>query len=187
MAVSYEPFRLARTSGEGSPRMIREAEAATQTFKTGVPLVLSSGTVQEAAFAGAEIVYGVSTEDGHNLTTANTAEELSIGTPPNMASAKIIPVGAPIKDGKCGVYAADGRNMFSGMLKDGQVFTQAMVGATYGITKDATSGFWYVDNTDTTGDNEVVRIVGVDSSSPNTAAGGARVFFEFIAALRYFA
>ena len=189
--VSYEPIKAVRVlSQQGAlPQMVREAEAATQTFKMGVPLVLSSGNLQECAFSGAEVVYGVSAEAGHNLTTANTAQELSEGTPPNQASAVITPVGAWMRDGKVGVYAANGQTVFSAALKTGQVFTQAMVAAgTYlGLTKDGTSGFWYVDNTDSSGDNAVVQVIGVDSSCPNTVAGGARVYFIFKAALRFFA
>lgn len=190
MAVSYEPIKLVKTLGlSGFPAGGREAEGASKTFKMGVPLVLSSGLLQEAAFGGAEIIYGVSQEAAHNLTTANTAEQgTSEGTPPNQASARIIPVGAWMKDGKIGYYAADGQNVFSIMLKDGQVFTQAMIAAStfYGLTKDGTSGFWYLDNTDTSGDNAVAVVIGLDSSSPNTVAGGARVWFQFKPALRYF-
>lgn len=186
MAVAYEPIRLYRTSGEGFPLMKTPPEAATQTFKVGVPIVLSSGNAQEAAFGGAEIVYGVSAEAGHNLAVAATAEELSVETPPNMPSAKVVPLGAPIKDGTLKVYAADGKNEFTIMLKDTQVYTAAMNGTTYGLTKDGSSGFWYLDNTDTTGDNAVAKVIGVDPSSPNTAAGGARVVFQFIPSLRAF-
>ena len=186
MAVAYEPIRLARSVGEGAPRKVSTPEGATKTHKEGVPMVLSSGNAQEAAFGGAEIVYGVSIAPGQNLAVAGTAEELSVGTPPNMASAKIIPVGAPIKDGQAHMYAADGRNTFYIMLKDGQVFTNTMVGGTYGLVKDVTSGYWYLDNTDTSGDNAVAVVRGVDPSSPNTAALGARVLFQFVAALRAF-
>jgi hypothetical protein len=185
MAVSYEPIRLYRVLGEGFPLVKTPPEAATQTHKEGVPVVLSSGNSQECAFGGAEIVYGVAITTGHNLAVAATAEELSVGTPPNQASAKIVPVGAPIKDGTISVYAADGRNEFSIMLKDGQVYTAAMRGGTYGLTKDS-GGYWYLDNTDTTGDNAVAVVTGVDSSSPNTAAGGARVTFVFKSTLRAF-
>jgi hypothetical protein len=186
MAVSYEPMRLIRTSGEGAPLMKHPSENASSTFKEGVPLTLVSGVAQECAFGAAEIVYGVSAEAGHNLTTDGTAEELSIATPPNMPLAKTIPIGAPIKDGTIACYAADGRNEFSIMLANGQVYTAAMLGATFGITKDATSGYWYLDNTDTTGDNEVVVVTGLDSSSPNSATLGARVFVQFISSLRAF-
>lgn len=187
MSVAYEPIRLYRSTGEGFPLMKHPPEGATKTFKLGVPLVLSSGLAQECAFGAPEIVYGVSSEAGHNLAVAATAEELSVETPPNQASAKVIPLGAPIKDGTVGCYAANGQNEFSVMLLDGQVYTNAMNGGTYGLTKDVTSGFWYLDNTDTTGDNAVAVCTGVDPSSPNSATLGARVTFRFKSTLRVFA
>ena len=186
MAVAYEPIRVARSVGEGAPRKVSPPEGATKTHKDGVPMVLSSGLAQEAAFGAAEIVHGVSIGPGSNLAVAGTAEELSLGAAPNMASSKIIPVGAPIKDGYSHMYAADGRTTFYIMLKDGQVFTNAMVGATFGLVKDGTSGYWFMDNTDTSGDNAVAVCRGVDPSSPNTVALGARVLFQFLAALRAF-
>lgn len=186
MAVAYEPIRLARSVGEGAPRIVSPPEGATKTHKEGVPMVLSSGNAQEAAFGGPEIVYGVSIHVGQNLAVAGTAESISIGTAPNMASSAIIPIGAPIEDGYAHMYAADGRSTFYIMLKDGQVFTNAMVGGTYGLTKDATSGYWYLDNTDTSGDNAVAVVRGVDPSSPNTVALGARVLFQFLSTLRAF-
>lgn len=189
--VVYEPIKAVRVlSSQGaSPQMVRELEGASKTFKLGVPLVLSSGYVQEAAFSGAEIVYGVSAEPAHNLTVAGTAQDLSEGTPPNQTSAVTTPIGAWIRDGRCGLYAANGSTVFSIALKAGQVFTQAMIAAStyYGLTKDGTTGFWYLDNTDTSGDNAVAVVIGVDPSCPNTVAGGSRVFFQFKAALRFFA
>lgn len=187
MAVSYEPIRLIRSYGDGGALMKHPPEAATATFKEGVPVYLVTGNAAETTFAAAQTVYGVSAEAAHNLTTAGTAEELSVATPPNQSSAKTIPVGAPIKDGTLGVYAADGRNEFSIALKDGQVYASTMLGGTYGLTKDSSSGYWYLDNTDTTGDNAVAKVTGLDSSSPNSATLGARVFFQFIASLRAFA
>jgi hypothetical protein len=185
--VAYEPIKCVRTlSGLGFPSMERVGEVAAQTFVLGAPLVLNAGNLQECTFGGAEIVYGVSAEPGHNLTTANTAEEgYSEGHPQNQSSGKIIPHGAWPKDGKVGVYRADAQNIFSIALKAGQVFTQAMIGTTYGIVKDA-SGYWYLDNTDVAGDNVVATVIGNDDSAPNTVAGGARVFFQFISTLRFF-
>lgn len=188
MAVAYEPIKIWNSAGVGTSRGSRHSEGATQTFKLGVPLVLSSGHVVEAAFGAAEIVFGVSAEPAHNNAVAGVGTTLSVGTPPNQPSASIIPIGAPINDGRCGYYEANGDNRFTIMLADGQVFTPALVtsGALYGLVKDGTSGFWYIDPTDTTGDNAVVKIDGVDPSSPNTVAAGARVIFHFDSDFRHF-
>lgn len=184
--MAYEPIRLYRSMGEGFPLMKNPPEAATQTFVLGVPLVITAGAAQECAFGGAEIVYGVSAEAGHNLTVAGTPEELSIGTPPNMPLGRITPIGAPVKNGTVICYAANGLNEFSVSLFLGQVYTPAMIGVNYGLTKDGVTGFWYLDNTDVAGDNVVAKCTGVDSSSPNSATLGARVTFIFVAALRAF-
>lgn len=188
--VSYEHIKAVRVlSSQGAtPHVVREAEDAAQTFKMGVPVRLVSGLIQECSFSGADIVYGVSMEPAHNLTTANTAQDLSEGTPPNQPSGITIPVGAWPRDGKMGVYAANGQTVFSIALKAGQVFTQALLaaGTLYGLTKDGTTGLWYLDNTDTAGNNAVARLLGYDPSSPNTVADGCRVFFQFDASKRYF-
>jgi len=181
--MAYEPIAAVRVdSGLGFPQMDRAPEAASKTFKQGVPLVLASGYLQEAAFSGAEIVYGVSSESAHNLSVAGTATDLSEGAPINQPSAKIIPVGAWMRDGNVGFYAANGRTVFSIKLKDTQTFSQALIaaGTLYGLTKDGTSGFWYLDTTDTSGDNAVARLVGVD---PND---NTRVYFQFDSTKRYF-
>lgn len=187
--VSYEPIKAVRVlSSQGAtPQHVRQAENAGETFKMGTPVKLdANGHITACTFAAPETVYGVASEAGHNLTTDNTAQDLNDGTVPNQTSAVVTPIGAMIRDGKCGVYAANGQTVFSIALKATQVFTEAMVGVTYGIFKDATSGFWYLDNTDTIGDNAVATVVGNDSAAPNTSAGGARVFFIFKASLRAF-
>ena len=181
--MAYEPIQVVRlASGLGFPQMDKAPEAATQSFKLGVPLSLSSGFLAESDFGTAVLIYGFSSEAAHNLAVAGTAQELSEGTPPNQPSAKIIPLGAWMRDGLVGFYAANGLTIFSIKLKDGQTFSQALVagGTLYGLTKDGTSGFWYLDSADTSGNNAVARIVGVD---PNDST---RVHFQIDASKRYF-
>lgn len=188
--VSYEPIKAVRVLGSSAatPSLTRALEAATQTFQVGVPTRLVSGYQQECTFSGADIVYGASAEHAHNLTTAGTAQDENEGSPPNQPSAVTTAVGAWPRDGSLGVYNADGRNVFSIALKAGQVFTQALLVAStlYGLVKDSSSGFWYLDNTVTTGNGAVAELLGFDSTCPNTVAGGCRVFFQFAAAKRYF-
>lgn len=190
-AVNYEPVNAAYTTagGSGVPQMIRYPEKASSTYKQGVPLVLNGGYVQEAAFGSAELVLGFAIEPAHNLTGDGVADGgYSEGTARNMPSSKITPFGAWIKDGKNGVYIANGQTVFSISLKAGQTFTQALLvpGTLYGLTKDNTTGFWYLDNTDTSGNNAVAELIGVDPSAPNTVADGARVFFRITSSKRVF-
>lgn len=189
--VSYEPIKAVRMLGSqaSTPSSRRAPEAATQTFKMGVPLKLDgSGNMVECDFVGADIVYGVNMEPPHNLAVAATAQDLSEGTPQNQPSGITTPVGAWIRDGNIGLYEATAQNVFSVALKATQVFTQALViaGTYYRLIKDGTTGQWYLDNTLTGGNAGVAELVGLDSSCPNTAAGGCRVFFIFAYTKRYF-
>jgi hypothetical protein len=191
--VAYEPIRVWNTAqGLGFPPSLRKPEAATQTFKQGVPLSLSpvvDGFLREATFAGADIIYGVSQEAGHNLATSGVAQQESEGTPNNQPAAVITAPGAWPRDGLIGLYEANGTNIFSISLKVGQVFTQALIvdpATLYRLIKDGVSGFWYLDNTLTGGNAGVAILLGVDPSCPNTVAGGCRVFFQFAEAKRFF-
>src|SRR5947207_731895 len=90
--VTYEPIKIYNTiQGLGFPVMLRQKEAATQTFQIGVPLRLVAGYIQEATFAAADVIYGVSSERAHNLAAAGTAQDLSEGAPPNQPSAITTP------------------------------------------------------------------------------------------------
>lgn len=188
--VSYEPIQAVRTLGSAAafPAATRAPEAASQTFKRGVPCMLSSGNIVEFSTGGANIVYGVSSEPAHNLTSAGTAQDENEGTPQNQASAITTAVGAWPRDGNCGEYLANGLTVFSIALKAGQTFSQTLLaaGTVYGLVKDATSGYWYLDNTVTSGNGAVAVLLGVDPSCPNTAAGGCRVYFQFASSKRYF-
>lgn len=189
-AVTYEPIKPYRvnTGGASMPQIARLAEKATQTFKQGVPLKYNSGVLDEVTFSAADVIVGFSAEPGHNLTTADTPEPAtSEGTAPNQASSRIIPVGAWMKDGKVGTYVADENTIFSAFAKNGPFTNSMMIAGTfYGLTKDNTSGFWYVDLTDTSGNNAVVELLGVDPSCPNTVADGVRVYFRIKNASRYY-
>lgn len=188
--VTYEPIKPYRVNSGGAamPQMARLPETSAKTFKQGVPVMYSSGLLVEATFSAADVLVGFSAEPAHNLTTSDTPEPAtSEGTPQNQASGKIIPVGAWMKDGKLGVYIADENTIFSAFAVNGP-FTNAMMiaGTFYGLTKDSGSGFWYVDLTDTSGNNAVVELLGVDPASPNTVADGVRVFFRIKNASRYY-
>lgn len=183
MASVYIPIAPLRSSGLGFPLMDRGPEAASKTFKIGVPLSLVSGYLQETDFATDTIVHSFSSEQAHNLTAAGTAQDASEGTPINQPNAKITPVGAWIRDGLVGYYAADGKSTFLISLKDGQTFSQALVtsGALYGLTKDGTTGLWYLDTADTAGANAVLRVVGPDPTGNTT-----RVEVQVDATKRFF-
>ena len=184
--MAYTPITLANSSGLPIVQY-REPEGATQTFVMGAVLKLSSGMLVAGdtanPWSAADVVYGVAAEPGHNLTTANTAEPAySEGSPQNQTSAKIIPVGAWSRDGKVSLYRADGNNIFLASLKSGQTYAQTLViaGTYYALVYDSSSKFWYVDNTDTSGNNNVVEMVGGVSDDTS------KCLFRFISTQRYF-
>lgn len=182
--MAYRPIVAVRTlSGTGFPAQDRWGEKAHLTMPQGVPLMLSGGYVLEADFSGgASVVAGVSVEPAHNLDTDATAKYSSEGTPPNQSSAVITPVGAWIKDGTMGFYLADGRNVFLISLKSGQTFDATKNGGgPYSLTKDGTTGFWYLDYT-ATGANASVAIPVDGVSDDNTL-----VLFQFKSTQRTFA
>lgn len=186
--MGYGPIQLVHASGQVQAQY-SEAEAASQTFNQGVPLRWTSGTLTQcdiatsagADWGSADVVVGVSAEAGHNLTTAGTAEGgYSETTPPNQTSAKTILVGSRMKNGKCMFWRADGNNVFRCSLKTGQTFTQADVGTTYALKYDSTTTYWYIDNTDTSGNNKVAVVVAAD---PNDTT---KVWFQFLSTQRQY-
>lgn len=169
--MAYGPIQLANASGQVMVQQ-RWPEGASLTCKQGVPLRLSSGnlipcdmaTSSGADWGSADIVVGVSSEPGHNLTTAGTPEPAySEGTPPNQPLGRIIPRGAWLRDGKIGFYPANGVNVFLISLATGVSYTEALkvaVGTYYALKYDSTSGFWYCDSGDTSGNNICLEILG---------------------------
>jgi hypothetical protein len=169
----------------------------------GVPTRFVAGYIQECTFVGADIIAGFSSEKAHNYTTAaggvtfglppiipqaTDLNDPASGPPPNQPNATVIPIGAALRDGQMGMYIANGTTVFSIALKATQTFAVTLLipGTLYGIVKDGTTGFWYLDNTVTAGNNAIANLIGVDTSCPNTLAGGCRVFFTVAAAKRMF-
>lgn len=155
-------------------------EAATQTFKIGVPVQLTSGTV--AIWAGdpnttnGTKIFGIAKSDGASLATAGVALQKSWGSVPFQASAKKI-LRPFFNNGKTTVVLANPDTIFYGQVGAASL-SGVTVGAVYGLTVD-TDGHWYVDTSKTTttagSENVAVEIVGFDSV--DTARG---VLFKFV-------
>lgn len=184
--AAYSPITLVNAGGQVQAQA-NGPEAATQTFKVGVPLRFSSGNLAQCDtsndWGAADFVAGVSSSYGQNLTTAGTAlGGVSEATAPNQASSAIIPVGAWMRDGSAYYYKADGNNVFEIALKSGQTFTQALVlpNTYYALQYDSTTKYWFCDSTDTSGNQNVINIIGVN---PNDST---KVRFTFKAAQRVY-
>lgn len=181
MAITPQPIEVVSTISGNSPRGARIAEAATQTFKLGTPVELD-GSGNVAAWDGTTItlgIAGITTEPGANLTTAGTALTVTFGSVPFQSSAVNIPRGAPFNDGKNGFFVGDDDTVYRATFgNNGNAATPAKtdVGIAYGMTKDATSGFWYVDK-NKTGGNAVLRITEQDPRDGTVSAGTVRFVF----------
>lgn len=167
--MPIKPIEVHSTGVTAAPLM-SFPEAAGQTFLTGSPLRLVSGFVQECENANpwtaADIVIGFSTGPGQNLAVAGAEEEgASYASPFNQPLGKTIAPGTPYKTGQCLFEPTNAHKQFRISLQNGGTFSQALVvpNTYYALRKDA-SGAWYCDSTDTSGNNNVLQILGVDST-----------------------
>jgi|SRR5262245_31604585 len=166
------------------PYVERLPEKAALTVKRGTPVVLSGGFVIERgaiSSVATAIVAGVTDEDGHNLITDGTApvggSGLTFGSVQNQPSAKNIPIGAPMADGTLGTLVASDENIFVGKTDAAHTVAATDLGTVVGITKDATSGLWFVDTTIVTlATGGVVEIV----EPIEIGVVGGKVAFKFI-------
>jgi len=148
--MAIRPFMAGPTAGYGAHVSEVQKEGATQTFKKGAPLVVSSGYLIEASADPTEI-FGIAEEDGENASAGVKSTRFMRPTP---------------------------GNTFEGTFSNGGTavaLAQTDLGVDYGITKDDTTGFWYVDKAKTT-TSARVTIVGFRDA---VGATDARVFFVF--------
>lgn len=191
------PIEAVQTISGNQWKATRIIEEAAQTFLIGTPVSVDSSDGGIQAWDGSTVsgaqgsITGVSYEAASNLATTGTGapapfqgvsgygSAVFFGSVPNESSAKNIPHGAPINDGRVGFISAVGDNVFSAATgNNGSAATPAAtdVGASYGLTKDS-NNFWYVDK-NKTGASAVVKIQALDPR--DTPAAGSRVFFVFL-------
>lgn len=178
--TTQAPFAAVPVSAVSGTTVFRISainEAATQTFKVGTPVAVDgSGNIAAwggADPAGAAVWAGFSVQVGQNLATAGTALPVTFGSVPNQTSAVNIPVGAPLAFGYAQFYALTGNQTIFRILLGSNgsnvVAAATNVGVKYGLTKDATSGFWYCDtNKSTVGTNTALQVVALDPWVPTT-------------------
>lgn len=148
-----------------TPPSDRYSEAATQTFLRGVPVSLSSGYMQETGtINGTSVpIAGFSDEYAHDLTTAGVGQSLTYGNVQNQPAAVLIPVGAPLSEGRIQVIKACNDVLFMGKTDAAHTLAQTDIGSLFGLTKDGTTKQWFVDTTITSSGSgaclEVVELV----------------------------
>ena len=151
------------------------------TYKVGAPLVVSAGAELTEATAASPTtgIVGIALQAGTNLTTApeypNYGEIYPTGAALSGAGAVSPLLFVPALPGLVfeGTFASNGNDVAIGA--DGSDLY-----VKYGLSKDATSGYWYVDKNKTT-TNGSVTIVGIKNVQDIVLGTtlGVRVFFVF--------
>lgn len=198
MAISAIPIIPVETTSGNQFRLFRIIEKATQTFLSGTPVSVDSGTGAIQVWDGTTIstaqgaIAGICSEAASNLASTGlgaptpfspflgTGSAVTFGSVPNESSAVNIPHGAPFNDGRIGVYSPTSDTVYSATFgTNGNTTTPAVtdVGKIYGMTIDSNSKFWYVDKNKVAG-NAVVQVVGLDPR--DVPAAGTRVLFRFL-------
>jgi hypothetical protein len=150
-------------------------------------LVLSSGyAVESAAISTAVKICGFSNEPSHNLAAAGVGGlGATYGAVPNQPSAKIIIVGSPPQDGYIGCELAVEDTLFLGWTDSAHTLAVTDPGSIFGVTRDSTSGLWFVDTTITAaGSGAILECVQL-YDAVGTVAG--RIIFKVCKANQQFA
>src|SRR5215472_3076620 len=197
MAITAVPIQPVQSASGNQWRARRIIEESAQTFKLGTPVAVAAADGGIIAWGGATVsgangsMVGISYEAASNLSatgsgapTPNTpfvglGATVTFGSVPNESSAKNIPHGAPLNDGRVGFFAAEPDAVFSATLGTTGNFTNwsdALLSTNplAGLTIDTGSNFWYVD----LGKTNSVVLLGRDPRDPT--GSGNRVLFKFI-------
>lgn len=140
-------------SSDALPLIRSLPQKASLTIKLGTPVVLSSGyLIERTAIDGAtKVIAGFTLQAGDNLASDGTApvggSGITYGSVPNQASAKNIPIGAPPADGTMIIAVAADTNIFYAKTDDAHTVAVTDLGSIFGLTKDSTTGLWFVDTT----------------------------------------
>lgn len=169
-------IQSARTVSGNQPAIRAINEAAGNTYKLGVPVMVDgAGNIIE--WDGATVaqgIAGISKDIGNNLAVAGTAKTLTFGEVQNQALAVNIPLGAPLNDGKAYFEVANDDTVFFGEVGPLQTTAVADIGKQYGMSKDV-DGHWYVDKLKV-GADAVVVVVELDTQWDTTRG----VWFKFL-------
>lgn len=202
---THIPIVPVKTVSGNTPLTQSINEAASQTFKEGVPVQLTTGNV--AIWNGTTFnagLLGVSNQIASNLASAGLGAPApfgQIGPPgaiqtwgsvPNQPNAVNIAEGTPITDGRTLVLLAQSDTIFEAMYDNsaGSVAAdytpvQSTIGKFLGLTIDA-NGYAYVDGGKATqGTNTCVEVVGLNPIDGSIVNG--RVQFIFSVAARQLA
>lgn len=197
-------------------RMQRPIEDVTQVFVPGTPVAINPANGAIQAWNGTIIttggsIAGIAKEFGAGLAVAGVPAGtrqpagIPVGTIPSQGGGPTYPAGGggvpnqpsaanllrPVfNDGRTGIILAITDTLFYGQIGPSTptpaVPTQADIGKTYGLTKEAASPagdgvHWYVDRSKNTATTGCVQIVGLDQW--DTARGVLFTFLPSVAQL----
>lgn len=199
MPIVAIPILPAETVSGNQWKGTRIIEEATQTFKLGTPVAQAAGDGGIIAWAGVILtgavgsICGISEENASGLTVTGSgapapmspftgvgAVQGVFGFVQNEPLAKNIAHGAPLNDGRVGLFVPAQDSVFTatfGTTGNPTTPLNTDVGLTYGLTLDTAGNFWYVDK-GKTGAAAAVRIVRLDPR--DVPAPGTRVEFVFL-------
>jgi hypothetical protein len=171
-----------------------QVEEAGQTFVYGVPLQISTVDGGVMIWDGATLtrnIIGFSAEPASNLASTGAGAPVGFSpvtgpgsvignysANPNQSLAVITPPMVPTSDGFVRYYIGSAPTVFVAKLGTTGVptaTTNQLVTTLAGLTKDASSSFWYVDTAKT----NAVQIVALDPRDPVGTVGG-HVFFVLL-------
>jgi transcriptional regulator GlxA family with amidase domain len=176
-AIPFLVYKVEASPQGGLPQGKRFQEHDTLAVLIGTPVVLSSGVLIErtAISTSTSLIAGFTQEAAHSLTTTGTAKNLTYGSVQNQASAQLIPLGGPISDGLLGIWVANDETWFIGKTDAAHTTIITDVGSIFGLTKDSTTNYWFVDTTiTTTAGGAAVQVMAVIDA----ATVGGRVAFK---------
>src|SRR2546427_4255508 len=150
-AIAVQRIQIYDTGQLAEPDVQAFPEAASQTYITGAVVILTSGNVSEAANNPATFL-GLSIHDAVATYPANSvAPSASTLFGRTFVGTKLFP-GEP---GFQHVLLLHNAQQFEISLT--QAWAASLVGTTAGLVKDATSGFWVLDNTQTNASCRIVQ------------------------------
>ena|SRR6266478_4841738 len=195
--------------GDANSFMVRaQIEKSGQTFVYGTPVQVAAADGGLQAWDGATLtnaIAGIMAEIvANNLGSTGSGAPvgfspiLGIGSVvgnyaanPNVPSAVITPPMVPMSDGRLRFFVASLTTVFRAKIGTSATVTpvataQTQVGTQIGLTKDSGNAFWYAD-TNKTGANAVLEIVGIDPREPIGTVGGHVLFVFLNAAIQIIA
>jgi hypothetical protein len=181
-------------------------EEAHQTFVAGTPVQINSSDGGVQAWDGNTLtaIAGIAQVNAQNLSSTGVGVPSgftpvlgpgsSIGSyaaNANQPLANILPPGVPFTDGRHYFFIADPSTVFAGVIGTSSGTPAAIatantqVGISYGLTKDPSNNYWYVDVNKT--GSAVLKVVGIDPRMPVGTVGGLVLFTFLNAAAQIYA